>query len=114
MPDVLNQYVTVEGHPGVAFFVDGYDKIWDDYSYWGCPECLRSDDCCDCFVNHEEDFVLFEDGEWIDDFQTIVCHMVGDDAKWFFDVDDVTIIDPDDVCSCGQIECWSPNEMRGE
>lgn len=113
MPDLLNQYVTVEGYSGIAFFVDDYDKTWNDYSYWGCPECFRSDDC-ECPDVQEEDFLFFEGGEWVDDQRAVLCHMVGDDAEWIFDVDDLTIIDPDDVCSCGQIGCWSPNEMSGE
>jgi hypothetical protein len=34
----------------------------------------------------------------------VVAHMVGDDRRFEFDVDDVSPLD-DDVCSCGQIGC---------
>ena len=111
MSDIINQYVTVRGYDkGIAFFVDGFERTWMDYSFWACPECLRSDDC-ECPDSNEEYFIFFEDGEWVESENMVKCHMVGDDATFYFDISDVTVIDGDDVCSCGQVGCWSPNWM---
>lgn len=34
-----------------------------------------------------------------------ICIMVGDDRRWDFDAHDLTSIEEDGVCSCGQLGC---------
>ena len=81
MADLIGQTVSVSGYGGIAWDVIGYltEEIYDAE---------------------------------IDDFDTItndslaVCIMVGDDRRFTFDVDDLTVIDDEDYCSgCGQIGC---------
>ena len=83
--------VEVKGYSGVAFYLDQREQIQVIPDIW-----------------LDDDFdieVTLDDVETIDGSQW-ECHMVGDDRKFFFDEDELTLLDEGDYCSsCGQIGC---------
>lgn len=95
--DLVDKYVRVDGYKGIAWWVKRLETEsrliepdWDEL-----PEGVDAD----TWWPDEDDFEEVETGR-------LVCVMVGDDREWFFDADDVHIIDDDDFChSCGQIGC---------
>lgn len=72
--------VRVEGYEGIAFRVDGLPvRHLPDYEWSG---------------------IFYQNPE------QRTCHMVGDDAEYVFDIDELIPLDDDDYCSeCGQIGC---------
>lgn len=70
----------VEGWNGVAWHADNYEAIYDeDYEWSGMVD-----------INEDR----------------VVCHMVGDDSKFTFEVDELTKLEEGDYCpGCGQIGC---------
>jgi hypothetical protein len=72
--------VSVAGHGGIAFYVVGPEEIPD------------------------------EDTEWSGYLQPtgrIICVMVGDDHRWTFDPEDLTILPEDGYCrDCGSTRCF--------
>ena len=70
----------VEGWGGIAWYALSYEKVQDeDYEWSG--------------IEHENR-------------DNVVCMMVGDDAKFTFEVSMLTTLDDDEYChECGQIGC---------
>lgn len=96
MTDFIDRYVTVSGYEGIAFYVDGYAQRWEPYEY-----VLVDDD--------GNEYIEFDqyDGELVDDPSLgYTAHMVGDDRPFQFSADELTPIDEDRVCSCGQLGCF--------
>lgn len=69
----------VHGHPGIAWYVRGWETEPDEDTAWsGCENRTGK----------------------------LVLTMVGDDARWTFDPEDVTALNETDYCHvCGQIGC---------
>jgi hypothetical protein len=56
--------------------------------------------------DEDGEYTGFDDWEEVEDRERVKCYMVGDDAKFTFDVDELTPLDNDEYCSgCGQIGC---------
>jgi hypothetical protein len=70
-------YVKVQGWRGIAFYIYGYAKEWDE---------------------------AYE--EWAPNENKLVVIMVGDDRKHTVDVEDVSPLNDSEFCGdCGQIGC---------
>lgn len=92
---------TVDGYDGVAFYIYGYQQIWEPYTS----------------IYEDEDGNEYEEesgeGEWHDNPDILLMVMVGDDRKFEVDPADITKIDDNDYCSeCGQIGCTADGKMR--
>ena len=69
----------VRGHGGIAWYVMGWETEPDEDTEWSGMENRTG---------------------------RIICVMVGDDAQWTFDPDDVSPIEEGEYCiECGQIGC---------
>ncbi len=80
----FNARYSVDGYPGVAFYLRGYWPTGRDF---------------DGEQTYDEDFVC--------------AVMVGDDAQHCVDVDDLKVIANDAYCaSCGQIGCTHDGRER--
>ena len=87
--------VTVAGHRGVVFVIDGPHMEWED-----CVEWIEDD-------NGEQ--YMVDSGEFVDG-PLVEAHMVGDDRTFIIDPDDCTPY-TDHVCTCGQVGCgWHGQE----
>jgi len=92
----LDAYYRVEGYNGIAWYLTGYatkttEESWE-YSGEGDPE-----DEANYFYNEPEE---------LEDREHVIAVMVGDDRKFTFEVDELTMLDEDDFChGCGQIGC---------
>ncbi len=91
---------TAVGYSGVAWVLIGWAQTWE-------PELsLVTDD------DGNELWDEIGDGEWVPDRGNVIAVMVGDDRRFTFDRDDVTVIPEDGFChGCGQVGCtaevWS-------
>lgn len=86
----------VQGWPGVAVWIDGWEKRWEPYT------ALVQDP--DTGEEWEEE--TFE-GEWVDDVGGMLrVVMVGDDHRHLVDPDDLAPLNREDYCGeCGQVGC---------
>ena len=109
-----NCYVTCEAlYHLIGGLVRGFKGI--ACTYQG-PQTERvhgefEDECYECYgtgTNEELD----EEPEDVPTGRAIVV-MVGDDAKHVVDFEDLSPVDEDDVCTCGQLGCWSNNNTMG-
>lgn len=96
--------VTVAGYSGVAWSIQGPEKVWDPIV------AILADDEGN---EWEEDT---GEGEWVPgDGSRVVAIMVGDDRPFTFDREDCTRIAEDDYChECGQVGCRGDGWPRGE
>jgi hypothetical protein len=62
-------------------------------------------------VETEIDGEFFYDREREEDPDRCIVVMIGDDARHVVEVAELVAIGEDDVCSCGQIGCHSPNNL---
>lgn len=107
--DFSAQY-TVEGYRGMAWnaidFCSETVEIPVEYD----PDYVCSDDGnCDDFTlygecHHTAGITEWFEYETVQNRERVLCHMVGDDATFEFDISDLTPINGE-VCSCGQIGC---------
>lgn len=94
------KYYSVESYPGIAFRVLGHLIVQEDCQghpddgEFNAPigETFYCDGSCEEPYEHD-DFVKVQ--------------MVGDNKVRIVDIDELTLIDEDDVCGCGQIGCNS-------
>lgn len=87
--------VTVAGHRGVVFVIDGPHQEWRESIGYFCDEL--------------GDEYEVDEGELVDG-PLVEAHMVGDDRTFIIDPDDCTPY-TDPVCSCGQVGCgWHGQE----
>jgi hypothetical protein len=108
----------VKGYEGVAFYVHGFPKVWEEYMSWvpcgNCnvpgliPDGKTQADCLVC--NGEGGFdAPSGDGEWFSQDEScgrVIVVMVGDDRKHEVDIDDLAPLKSDEYCQdCGQIGC---------
>lgn len=87
----MNARYSVKGFSGIAFYIYGYPKIWESFSFF--------DEYLDMEIG---------DGEWVEDKESgnILVVMVGDDHKWTVSTNDLTELNNADYChGCGQIGC---------
>lgn len=91
MSDFIDEYVVDSTREGIVIYVTGWEKIWEPFRY----EDIEGN--------------LFDDpyeGEWIENVGgNLRGHYVGDDMELILDPDNLTIVDEDQVCSCGQVGC---------
>lgn len=85
---------TVDGYNGVAFYIYGYKQVYEP----------------DITIFEDEDGNEYQEeigeGNWVDDKETLLMVMVGDNKKWEVDPEDITKISDDDYCLvCGQVGC---------
>lgn len=79
MATLINQFVSVEGYKGVAWYVDDPETVPDEDTEWT--------------------------GIWLETGR-LECHMVGDDRTFVFDPEELTLLPDDEFCpGCGQIGC---------
>ncbi len=80
--------VRIAGHPGIAWYVLGWETEPDEDTEWsGCENRTGR----------------------------LVCVMVGDDHRWLFDPEDIEQLDRADYCGeCGQIGCGHDGYDRTE
>lgn len=90
---------TVSGWRGIAWRAIEHPKVQE--------ECQGHPD--DGELNGPVGETFYCDGsceEPYEDTTQVICHMVGDDRKYTFDIDELTKISEDDYCpECGQIGC---------
>lgn len=88
--------VTVDGYSGIAFYVDGYEKVYEPYQYYEYGE-------------DGEEYLVDDpyEGEWVEpESGRLRMHMIGDDREFVFDEDEVTPVSEGDFCwGCGQTGC---------
>lgn len=78
-PDPYPDAVRIAGHPGIAWYVLGWETEPNEDTEWSGYE---------------------------DRTGRLVCVMVGDDRHWTFDPEDITPLDRSEYCGeCGQIGC---------
>lgn len=86
-PDPWPEAVRIEGHRGVAWTVHGWHTEPDRDTEWTGIEQRTGQ---------------------------LVCVMVGDDAQWLFEPNDVNPLAREDYCGeCGQIGCRHDGLARG-
>ena len=84
----------VAGHEGIAFYCIGYETVWTEEEWI-----------------EEEGEVYYNEPQEIENPHVVKMVMIGDDAIWIVDVDDLTEISEDDYCpECGQIGCKAYGE----
>jgi len=89
----------VAGWEGMAWNVVGYATYWteDNWTFVGGPE----DD-----ANTDEQFYVYDEPEEVEDRTRVRCYMVGDDAIFIHDIEDLTPLPEEEFCpGCGQIGC---------
>ena len=72
----LEARYTLEDFPGIAFYVHGYQQLWEPYQYLQGYEADGTELWIDC--DHE--------GEWVDSPDKLIVVMVGDDRKHLVDI----------------------------
>jgi hypothetical protein len=78
----------VDGHPGIAWYVLGWETEPDEDTEWSGYEVRTG---------------------------SVVAVMVGDDRRWIFDQDELTPLDRRAYCGvCGQIGCGHDGLDRSE
>ena len=100
-------------HPsykGVAFRATEHAKTYEDVEYeFTCFECdegyiidseYENEECGYCDGNG---YYIDYDVEEVEVFDRVVCHMIGDDREFEFEIDELEKID--EPCSCGQVGC---------
>lgn len=101
-------------HPsynGIAFRATEYVTTYEDVEYdFTCFQCEGEgyitdseyeDDICDyCGGNG---YRIDYDVEEVTDYDRVLCHMIGDDRDFEFEIEDLEKID--EPCSCGQVGC---------
>jgi len=91
----VGDYVTVNGYKGIAWYVQGHDKVWEPETYWE----IDDDDHTHKYLADTGEGELIDGDDW-------VCTMVGDDRDFTFEEHELTKIPEEDFCgSCGQIGC---------
>lgn len=46
------------------------------------------------------------EGEWVNDYERVICYMVGDDRPHEFELDQLAPLEPEKFCwTCGQVGC---------
>lgn len=80
--------VRIDGHPGIAWYVRGWQTEPDEDTEWtGIEERTGR----------------------------LVCTMVGDDSQWLFDLDDIRPLARSEYCGvCGQIGCHHDGYVEDE
>lgn len=73
------EFYSIDGHEGIGWHVLGYVEEPDEDTEWS--------------------------GMLVEDRSRVVAVMVGDDARWTFDIVDVTPHYDEPLCGCGQIGC---------
>ena len=83
----------VDGYPGIAWHIIDYAREFVTYEIEeNVPGFMMPD--------------IIELQEEVEDRSRVIAVMIGDDRSFTFDVEDLTIIDDDDYCSCcGQLGC---------
>ena len=102
--------VSVERYEGIAFRFDGHPIIYDEPTWELTCELPEDDD-----HTHDSDrcgyWSFDEDGQ--EDEDRAVCHMVGDNHKFNFDINRLTPLADEDFCGeCGQIGCCHDGKER--
>lgn len=78
-PDPWPDAVRIDGHPGIAWHVLGWQTIPDEDTVWSGYENRTG---------------------------MLVCVMVGDDFQWLIDPEDILPLEREEYCGvCGQIGC---------
>jgi hypothetical protein len=78
---------SVRGHGGIAWYVRGWETEPDEDTEWSGIENRTG---------------------------RVVCTMVGDDARWLFDPEDITPLEREAYCGeCGQVGCRHDGLDRG-
>lgn len=93
---------TVDGYPGIAFYLAGYEQVFEAYTY--------TDDEGNEWADEDGD------GEWVDNTDRVRAIMVGDDTVHSVGVDELTPISEDDYCDgCGQVGCgWGSGSQHDD
>lgn len=116
----IGDTVAVRGFKGIACWYAGPQTEPGETEYqaecYSCdgtgdgPDDIHDDD--DCRVCGGSGVVLEydEEPEPVETGRALVV-MVGDDHRHVVDFEDLAPIDEGDVCSCGQIGCWSSNAL---
>lgn len=91
---------TVDGYKGVAWWLEDHPLI--------AGECQGHDDL--------EEATFYCWGDCVEPYRDtarVTAIMVGDDRRFIFDVDELTMIDDDDYChECGQVGCTHDGRDR--
>lgn len=104
----FDAYYIVTGREGIAWFLWGYSlEQTEENAELICDERGDPDDTDE--HEHGDSCYQYDEPELYEQKQFVRASMVGDDQIELIDVTDLMQIDPDDVCSCGAIGCWSPN-----
>jgi hypothetical protein len=85
----------VEGYRGIAWYLHGYKTEEVPTICYGIDE-----------NGDEYEMEDWSETEKVEDRSQVVATMVGDNRKFTFDVDEVTLLGDDEFChTCGQIGC---------
>lgn len=101
MLDMEARY-SVATMPGIAFYLLGpvVKLVWPD------PVLICESKDCDHYTPDGECYAHPEEPDEVVDESRYRAVMVGDDRVHEVDVEDLTLISPDDYCGgCGQIGC---------
>ena len=111
--------VLVRGFKGIACTYQGpqTERVHGEFED-ECYECYGTgtneeldEECSECAGSG----VVVRVDEEPEDVPTgrAIVVMVGDNHKHVVDYEDLSPVDEDDVCSCGQLGCWSNNNTMG-
>ena len=94
----MSAHYTVSGYRGIAFRITGYAKVWETATV----------------INDDGTLEAIEgEGEWVDDTDSLVMVMIGDDRKHYVSPDDITLLPEGDYCAeCGQVGCTHDGRDR--
>ena len=110
----IGDSVKVRGYGGIAFRFDGHPTVFAE-SEW-ILDCDKPEEWESDHREHTEACGYWsEDEDGSEDTAVYLCHMVGDDRTFRFDVDDLTPLPRDAYCGeCGQIGCSHDGYDRSE
>ena len=94
---LVDEYVRVRGHDGVAWVVLGPEKIWEPFQI-----LMENEETGETWWDESE-----VDGVWVDDpSNNVRLCMVGDDRVYVFNEADLEPLRENEFCgTCGQIGC---------
>ena len=119
------QTVLVRGFSGIACYYRGPETERGPTEYeaecYACDGTGANDDLDGALDDNNECLecagsgIVLEHDEEPEDVPTgrAIVVMVGDDHKHVVDFEDLSPVDEDDVCTCGQLGCWSNNNTMG-